>query len=135
MSLIDVAAIRASHPIEDVVLASGVQLRPSGRAFMACCPFHVDDRTPSMSVGGVPGRYHCFACGARGDVIDYVARFNGIAFRAAAERLIERAPFAGLERAQTPAPRHPLDAADPTRTGVERIHAINELVQCRAFRR
>jgi DNA primase len=76
MPRVDVAAIRAAHPIEDVVAASGVELRRSGKAFMARCPFHVEDRTPSMSVGGVPGRYHCFACAAGSDVIDYVARFK-----------------------------------------------------------
>jgi DNA primase len=127
MPLIDVQTIRASHSIENIVLASGVHLRSSGRSFMACCPFHADDRTPSMSVGGVPGRYHCFACGAGGDVIDYVARFNDIGFRDAAERLISGTPFDGRAPAEPPTVTRPGDAADPNRTSTERIYAINEL--------
>lgn len=41
---------------------------------MARCPFH-DDRNPSMKVDS---RFHCFACGADGDVIDYTGRLFGL---------------------------------------------------------
>lgn len=41
---------------------------------MTCCPFH-DDRHPSMKVDE---RFHCFACGADGDVIDFASRYHGI---------------------------------------------------------
>jgi DNA primase len=128
MSHIDVAAIRAAHPIENVVAASGVSLRPSGRGFMACCPFHVEDRNPSMSVGGVEGRYHCFACGAGGDVIDYVARFNGIGFRDAAERLAARAPFTNtVPPDAVPIRRDLADGPMLERTPARRIFEVNEL--------
>ena len=40
-----------------------------GRNGMACCPFH-NDKTPSMKLDR---RYHCFGCGADGDVIDFAA--------------------------------------------------------------
>ena len=40
-----------------------------GRNGMACCPFH-NDKTPSMKLDR---RYHCFGCGADGDVIDFTA--------------------------------------------------------------
>ena len=40
-----------------------------GRNGMACCPFH-HDKTPSMKLDR---RYHCFGCGADGDVIDFAA--------------------------------------------------------------
>jgi len=127
MPRVDVPAIRAAHPIETVVAASGVELRPSGRGFMACCPFHVDDRNPSMSVGGVEGRYHCFACGAGGDVIDYVARFNGIGFSDAAGRLTTGAPF--THRVPTPVPirRAPNDGPLLERTPAKRLYEVNEL--------
>ena len=48
-----------------------------------CCPFH-DDRTPSMKVDL---RFHCFGCGADGDVIDFVSRLYGLDAKAAAEKL------------------------------------------------
>jgi DNA primase len=127
MPRVDVAAIRAAHPIETVVAASGVELRPSGRAFMARCPFHVEDRTPSLSVGGVPGRYHCFACGAGGDVIDYVARFNGVGFRDAADRLSAGAAFTGRIPTAMPLARSTLDVPRLDRTPAARIFAVNEL--------
>jgi DNA primase len=127
MARVDVQAIRAAHRIEDVVAASGVELRPSGRAFVARCPFHVEDRHPSMSVGGVAGRYHCFACGAGGDVIDYVARFNGIGFRDAADRLTAGAAFTGRIPTAVPLPRRTTDAAVLDRTSATRIFEINEL--------
>jgi DNA primase len=127
MARVDVDAIRAAHPIEDVVAASGVELRSSGRAFMARCPFHVEDRHPSMSVGGVTGRYHCFACGAGGDVIDYVARFNGIGFRDAADRLTANAAFTGRIPAAIPLLRRTTDGPVLDRTSATRIFQINQL--------
>jgi DNA primase len=127
MPRVDVEALRSAHPIETVVAASGVALRPSGKAFMASCPFHVEDRNPSMSVGGIEGRYHCFACGAGGDVIDYVARFNGIGFRDAAERLSAGAPFTGAVPATVPIVRPASDGPVLERTSANRIFEINEL--------
>jgi DNA primase len=127
MPRVDVAAIRAAHPIETVVAASGVELKRTGRGFMARCPFHVEDRTPSLSVGGVPGRYHCFACGAGGDVLDYVARFNGIGFRDAADRLTAGAAFTGRIPAAVPLARSTPDAPRMDRTSAARIFEVNEL--------
>jgi DNA primase len=127
MPRVDVDALRSAHAIETIVAASGVPLRSSGKAFMASCPFHVDDRKPSMSVGGVEGRYHCFACGAGGDVIDYVARFNGIGFRDAAERLSAGAPFTGAVPAAVPIARPASEGPALERTSATRIFEINEL--------
>ena len=45
-----------------------------GRNGMACCPFH-NDKTPSMKLDR---RYHCFGCGADGDVIDFTAALYGL---------------------------------------------------------
>ena len=51
---------------------------------MACCPF-LDDRHPSMKIDQ---NYFCFACGAKGDVIDFTARLFGISQFDAARKLI-----------------------------------------------
>ena len=56
-----------------------------GRGGMACCPFH-DDRHPSMKVDT---RFHCFVCGADGDVIDFTARLYGLSPKEAAEKLAQ----------------------------------------------
>lgn len=53
------------------------------RAGKANCPFH-NDRTPSMKVDK---RFHCFGCGADGDVIDFTAQLFGLDLKSAAEKL------------------------------------------------
>lgn len=60
-----------------VVAAAGpsldrhVDMQPAGRGMVGCCPFH-EDRTPSFSVDESRGSYHCFGCGASGDVITFM---------------------------------------------------------------
>ena len=56
-----------------------------GRGGMACCPFH-DERHPSMKVDT---RFHCFGCGADGDVIDFTARLYDLSPKGAAEKLAQ----------------------------------------------
>ena len=52
---------------------------------MACCPFH-DDKNPSMKVDQ---RFHCFGCGADGDVIDFTAKLFNLSPKEAAEKLAQ----------------------------------------------
>jgi DNA primase len=120
----DVAALRRSQPIETVVAASGVELTRRGQGFMGCCPFH-DDSTASLSVGGVPDRFHCFGCGAGGDVIEYVARFNGLSFVDAARALESGTvlPVVPASMGQVPQPARPVALT----TSAGRAHAVNDL--------
>jgi hypothetical protein len=60
----------------------GLRVRRNG---LACCSFH-DDRHPSMKIDK---NYHCFACGAGGDAIDYVSRKFGLSQYDAVLKLIE----------------------------------------------
>lgn len=73
------ALIKAGTVVSDY----GVKISKNG---MARCPFH-DDKHPSMKV--TDDHYHCFGCGAHGDVIGFVARMNGISNYDAACRLIK----------------------------------------------
>jgi DNA primase len=122
---LDVAALRRAHPIEAVVAASGVELSRRGQGFMGCCPFH-DDSTASLSVGGVPDRFHCFGCGAGGDVIEYVARFTGLSFVDAARALESGPVFQGVQPASMGQVQRPARPAALTTT-TECAHAINHL--------
>jgi hypothetical protein len=88
----DCAEIRLQNPIEDEV-ARHVLLKPNGSEFVGLCPFH-QERTPSFKV--VPassdrqrgdGFFHCFGCGAHGDVIEFVRRVYRAEFRQACEIL------------------------------------------------
>jgi DNA primase len=120
---VDVAAVRAAHPIHEVVAAAGIELTPRGHGFVGCCPFH-DDTTPSLSVSGVPDRFHCFGCGASGDVIDFIRRRDGLGFREAVQRLDAQTPTVTIPKTPARAP------AGPERwpmVSTERGHAINTM--------
>lgn len=72
----DWQAIRAAHPIAQVV-GQSVKLQKVGREFKGLCPFH-DEKTPSFHV--IPDKefFHCFGCGAHGDVVDFVRDIKGL---------------------------------------------------------
>jgi DNA primase len=82
----DVLSIRRANPIEEMVVCSGVTLRPAGRRLAGACPFHADGH-PSLVVYPHNESYFCFGCGVGGDVIDFVARLHGVGFREAAAML------------------------------------------------
>ncbi len=85
MSGVDVQGIRDRHPIDDVI-GRAVDLKRSGRELRGLCPFH-DERSPSFYVVPQKQMFHCFGCGARGDVIGFVMRFQAVDFRQACELL------------------------------------------------
>jgi DNA primase len=124
---VDVEAVRARHPLAEVVAASGVELHQRGHGWVGCCPFH-EDATPSLSVDGVPDRFHCFGCGASGDVIDFVQRSRGAGFLEAVEALEgdPRAVGASGIPPMRPHLRVVQDAADPMVTAA-RAFEINAL--------
>lgn len=84
--------IRARVPLSDVI-GRRVRLVRKGREFSGLCPFH-NEKTPSFTVNEDKGFFHCFGCGAHGDVIGFVMRTDALAFPEAVERL---AGMAGLE--------------------------------------
>ena len=75
------------------VLGSYIKLDRRGYSYWACCPFH-HEKTPSFSVNAADRYYHCFGCGASGDVIRFVQEYENIDFRQAVQILAARA---GLE--------------------------------------
>jgi DNA primase catalytic core len=68
------------------VIGSRLELRKAGKEYLGRCPFH-EDKTPSFSVSEEKGIFHCFGCGAKGDVIDFTMQLEGIGFREAKARL------------------------------------------------
>src|SRR6202051_4321290 len=75
----------------DIVRVVGeyVRLKKSGQNFTGLCPFH-SEKTPSFAVHPVKQIYHCFGCGAGGDVFKFVMEMDKITFpesvRAVAEK-------------------------------------------------
>ena len=93
--------IRARVGLGDVI-ARHVSLKRAGRELSGLCPFH-NEKTPSFTVSEEKGFFHCFGCGAHGDVIGFTMRQEGLSFPEAIERL---AAEAGLEVPRaTPAER------------------------------
>src|SRR5690349_9211379 len=68
------------------VIARKVKLTRRGRESTGLCPFH-NEKTPSFTVSDEKGFFHCFGCGAHGDVIGFVMKSEGLAFRETVERL------------------------------------------------
>lgn len=75
------------------VINSRVKLKKAGRDYQACCPFH-HEKTPSFSVSQSKQFYHCFGCGAHGNVISFLMDYDKLEFPEAIEEL---AAMHGLE--------------------------------------
>lgn len=69
-------SIKAKNPIAEIV-GKVVQLKKNGNEYKGLCPFHAE-KSPSFHVVPDKGFYHCFGCGAHGDVVDFVAHSQGI---------------------------------------------------------
>src|SRR6266849_3187985 len=67
-----------------------VKLQRRGRDFVGLCPFH-KEKTPSFNVVEDKGFYHCFGCGAHGDVISFSMQTSGLSFPEAVESLAREA--------------------------------------------
>src|SRR5215472_12502632 len=85
--LIDTEAVRRQHPLADVVAAYGIELRRSGSALVGRCPFHADRGRPNLTVYSLSGRWVCYRCGEKGDVIGFVQQIEHLGFRNAVSRL------------------------------------------------
>ena len=107
--------IRARVPLADVV-GRRVKLIKRGREFVGLCPFH-NEKTPSFTLNEDKGFYHCFGCGAHGDVIGFAMRTEGLSFPESVERLAGQAglaiPVASPQEAERAKRR-------------ETIHEVNE---------
>ncbi|MCF8501816.1 MAG: DNA primase [Rhodospirillum sp.] len=99
--------IRARLTLSSVI-GRRVKLVRKGREHSGLCPFH-NEKTPSFTVNDEKGFFHCFGCGAHGDVIGFEMQAGNLPFREAVERLSAEA---GLEMPrETPEDRDKAKAA------------------------
>jgi DNA primase len=84
-----VERVRASTDIVELI-GQHVALKRVGRNWTGLCPFH-PDKSPSLSVNPDRQFYHCFGCGAGGDVFKFVQEFEKVSFPEAVESLSRRA--------------------------------------------
>ncbi|WP_019242623.1 MULTISPECIES: DNA primase [Bacillus] len=80
--------IRNAVDIVDVI-NEYVQLKKQGRNYFGLCPFH-GENTPSFSVSPDKQIFHCFGCGAGGNVFTFLMDIEGYSFLEAAKELAER---------------------------------------------
>jgi DNA primase len=81
--------VKAANDIIDVI-STYIPVHPAGKIFKALCPFH-DDTRPSLQIDRHWQNYICWACQARGDVFDFVMKFEKVEFPEALRILAERA--------------------------------------------
>ena len=89
------------HLVDEVRLASDVvavvsdyvTLKKSGRNFLGLCPFH-PEKTPSFNVNPDKQFFHCFGCGAGGNVFTFIQRQQNISFPESVRLLAKRAGIA-----------------------------------------
>lgn len=80
--------IKNSNDIVDVI-SGYVTLKRSGRNFFGLCPFH-KEKSPSFAVSPDKQIFHCFGCGAGGNVIHFVSKIENINFKETLELLASR---------------------------------------------
>lgn len=81
--------LRSKLSLVDVV-SEKVKLTRKGREYTGLCPFH-NEKTPSFTINEAKGFYHCFGCGAHGDIIRFEMEANGLPFMDAVEKLAHKA--------------------------------------------
>ncbi len=134
-------AIRARVPLLDLVQQQ-VRMKRTGASWQGLCPFH-GERRPSFNVRPATATFHCFGCGAHGDVFAWVMRTESRPFPEAAAvlaaqagmegELAEAGRMAGWAQPQRPAPAAPRpqanDDAERTRWAQQRWQAAGAIAE------
>ena len=69
-------------------IGTRVKLKRQGRNMSGCCPFH-SEKSPSFIVSDDRGNYHCYGCGAHGDLISFLQQSEGLSFMEAVQRIAD----------------------------------------------
>lgn len=72
------------------MIGKRIKITRAGREYKACCPFH-HEKSPSFTINDDKQFYHCFGCGAHGDVIKFTMEHDGLGFMEALELLCSEA--------------------------------------------
>lgn len=71
------------------IIGEKVKLTKRGREYLGLCPFH-HEKTPSFTINESKGFYHCFGCGAHGDIVRFLMDSEGLPFIEAVKKLASR---------------------------------------------
>ena len=81
--------LKAANPIAEV-MGEYVSTKRAGRDYVCLCPFH-NEKTPSCYIHPDREFFHCFGCGAGGDVISFIMKYHNLDYVEAIKMLAERA--------------------------------------------
>ena len=81
--------IKESSDIIDII-GEYVDLKRAGSSYKGLCPFH-NEKTPSFTVDKKKQLFHCFGCGAGGDVVSFIMQKEGLSYPESLEFLANRA--------------------------------------------
>jgi DNA primase len=127
---IDFQSVRTRHPLADVARRTGLDVPTSSGDYKVCCPMpDHDDPNPSMVLHLRTDRFHCFGCGAHGDVIEWVHIIYRVSVSEAIGMLDAGGSFPPILSRSTGLPNtrasaRPVSAAelpDLNRTSAERV--------------
>ena len=113
----EIERIKHETDLAALIRSRGIELRKHGsKDLVGKCPFHEDNESPNLIVTPGKGLFHCMACGAAGNAIQFVEKFDGVSFRHAFELLanggtavFENAPTRPTKKATVPKLPCPLD--------------------------
>ena len=99
--------VRSANDIVDVI-SGYVRLQKKGGSYVGLCPFH-NEKTGSFHVSQSKQLYHCFGCGAGGDVFGFLMEYENYSFREAMQQLADRAGIALPQQEMTEQERRESD--------------------------
>ena len=85
---IDYGVVKEQADFARILSGYGITLKGQGSQHLVVCPFH-KEKVGSLSVNLNLKVFHCFGCGAKGDVLDFVATIENVTIREAAEIIAE----------------------------------------------
>jgi DNA primase len=83
------ALIKDRLPVSEII-GRRTTLKQKGKDYLGLCPFH-QEKTPSFTVNDQKGFYHCFGCGAHGDVFKFLTDYEKLSFQEAVEQCAHHA--------------------------------------------
>ena len=95
-----VTRIKREVSLVRLVESQGYKLHRHGKHYSVHCPFHENDKTPSLIITPDVNLFHCPACGAKGSVIDWVMKTEGLAFREVVLKLGKELPSVATQSDQ-----------------------------------
>jgi len=82
-----------THFLLSELIGKRIAIKKHGREYHALCPFH-NEKSPSFTINDEKNFFHCFGCGAHGDAIEFIKRYERLTYPETIERLARDAGIA-----------------------------------------